>query len=194
SLIWISVFFFSSRRRHTRFSRDWSSDVCSSDLSEHATPRMPSRENPWNSGTTGVGVITEVGEGVSRWRVGDQVFGLMDVRESNTCWATALWELGDIDPYEALCIEPAYVAFHAVRESQARAGESLAVIGLGRLGLLAVRMAVQAGAATVIAVDPLANRRAWALEHGVDYGLDPSAGDVALEIHAQTGGKGVDVA
>src|SRR5690606_7118952 len=27
-----SIFFFSSRRRHTRFSRDWSSDVCSSDL------------------------------------------------------------------------------------------------------------------------------------------------------------------
>src|SRR5690606_28438462 len=27
-----SSFFFSSRRRHTRFSRDWSSDVCSSDL------------------------------------------------------------------------------------------------------------------------------------------------------------------
>src|SRR5690606_40735466 len=27
------AFFFSSRRRHTRFSRDWSSDVCSSDLS-----------------------------------------------------------------------------------------------------------------------------------------------------------------
>src|SRR5690606_39528977 len=29
-------FFFSSRRRHTRFSRDWSSDVCSSDLSSAA--------------------------------------------------------------------------------------------------------------------------------------------------------------
>src|SRR5690606_40633763 len=28
----IHIFFFSSRRRHTRFSRDWSSDVCSSDL------------------------------------------------------------------------------------------------------------------------------------------------------------------
>src|SRR5690606_40921259 len=27
-----SFFLFSSRRRHTRFSRDWSSDVCSSDL------------------------------------------------------------------------------------------------------------------------------------------------------------------
>src|SRR5690606_40963764 len=30
-------FFFSSRRRHTRFSRDWSSDVCSSDLSSVPT-------------------------------------------------------------------------------------------------------------------------------------------------------------
>src|SRR5256885_12181656 len=29
----ISVFFFSSRRRHTRLQGDWSSDVCSSDLS-----------------------------------------------------------------------------------------------------------------------------------------------------------------
>src|SRR5690606_8577662 len=29
--------FFSSRRRHTRFSRDWSSDVCSSDLQEGET-------------------------------------------------------------------------------------------------------------------------------------------------------------
>src|SRR5690606_21601347 len=28
----VCCFFFSSRRRHTRFSRDWSSDVCSSDL------------------------------------------------------------------------------------------------------------------------------------------------------------------
>src|SRR5690606_39955289 len=27
-------FFFASRRRHTRFSRDWSSDVCSSDLAD----------------------------------------------------------------------------------------------------------------------------------------------------------------
>src|SRR5690606_41053591 len=30
--ILLSFFFFSSRRRHTIFSRDWSSDVCSSDL------------------------------------------------------------------------------------------------------------------------------------------------------------------
>src|SRR5947207_13259015 len=33
------VFFFSSRRRHTRSLCDWSSDVCSSDLSVGAEPR-----------------------------------------------------------------------------------------------------------------------------------------------------------
>src|SRR2546429_1616385 len=32
-------FFFSSRRRHTRCSRDWSSDVCSSDLVATCVPR-----------------------------------------------------------------------------------------------------------------------------------------------------------
>src|SRR5687768_12278577 len=32
------VFFFSSRRRHTRCSRDWSSDVCSSDLQPREDP------------------------------------------------------------------------------------------------------------------------------------------------------------
>src|SRR2546429_4944336 len=31
-----ACFFFSSRRRHTRCSRDWSSDVCSSDLFQDA--------------------------------------------------------------------------------------------------------------------------------------------------------------
>src|SRR3989442_16017602 len=32
----MTVFFFSSRRRHTRCGRDWSSDVCSSDLTQTA--------------------------------------------------------------------------------------------------------------------------------------------------------------
>src|SRR6266436_5741500 len=45
-------FFFSSRRRHTRCSRDWSSDVCSSDLVETEVPK---------AGTVRTyGVVTEV--------------------------------------------------------------------------------------------------------------------------------------
>src|SRR2546430_14672806 len=35
-----SLFFFSSRRRHTRFDCDWSSDVCSSDLVTVAVRRV----------------------------------------------------------------------------------------------------------------------------------------------------------
>src|SRR2546422_903557 len=55
----IVFFFFSSRRRHTRCSRDWSSDVCSSDLAGPAEARavravtriqrptaMPTQSNP----------------------------------------------------------------------------------------------------------------------------------------------------
>src|SRR5207237_1841401 len=41
-----SVVFFSSRRRHTRFKCDWSSDVCSSDLSSG------SRKLPFGSSTS----------------------------------------------------------------------------------------------------------------------------------------------
>src|SRR5690606_40513014 len=54
-------FFFSSRRRHTRFSRDWSSDVCSSDLESdysssenrhhkvtHLVPKIPKTDAAQN--------------------------------------------------------------------------------------------------------------------------------------------------
>src|SRR2546426_12331410 len=34
------MFFFSSRRRHTRLQGDWSSDVCSSDLKSHAAAAL----------------------------------------------------------------------------------------------------------------------------------------------------------
>src|SRR3989449_4457916 len=48
-MVFISFFFFffSSRRRHTRCSRDWSSDVCSSDLGALPSRRSPaSRDGP----------------------------------------------------------------------------------------------------------------------------------------------------
>src|SRR5207249_5582713 len=35
------IFFFSSRRRHTRSKRDWSSDVCSSDLFRRQAALLP---------------------------------------------------------------------------------------------------------------------------------------------------------
>lgn len=105
-----------------------------------------------------------------------------------------LWELGDLDPLLALCFEPALVAFHCIRESNVRFGETVAVIGLGAIGLLAVRMAALSGAEQVFAIDPLPNRRQLATEFGALHVLDPFAGDAAWEIHKLTGGAGVDVA
>jgi threonine dehydrogenase-like Zn-dependent dehydrogenase len=156
--------------------------------------RQPTRDSPWNLGTTGVGIVTEVGDEVSQFKVGERVFGLMDVRETNIRPVEQLWELGEIDPYLALCVEPAYVAFHSVRESQMRYGDAVVVVGLGALGLLAVRMARESGAETLIAIDPLPHRRELAAAYGADYTLDPNQGDAALEVHKLTGGKGVDIA
>src|SRR5690606_40308641 len=42
------LFFFSSRRRHTRFSRDWSSDVCSSDLELTKLARFYDDDRMWD--------------------------------------------------------------------------------------------------------------------------------------------------
>lgn len=157
-------------------------------------PAEKEPSQPWNTGTTGVGTVVEVGPDVTRWSIGDRVFGFMDVRETNICHEDRLWELGQIDPRLALCLEPAYVSFHCVRESQVRYGDSVAVFGLGALGLLAVRMALLGGAETVIAIDPLPNRREWAANNGADHALDPAEGDAAVEIHRLTGDAGVDVA
>src|SRR5439155_10354835 len=61
------LFFVSSRRRHTRWPRDWSSDVCSSDLGSTcpgrrcsaATPTRPDREHAAGAGMGRVGVAAE---------------------------------------------------------------------------------------------------------------------------------------
>src|SRR3712207_9217418 len=48
------MFFFSSRRRHTRYWRDWSSDVCSSDLNEFTKrnlQRVGYADNPLEDGS-----------------------------------------------------------------------------------------------------------------------------------------------
>src|SRR6185295_15904025 len=51
------VFFFSSRRRHTRYWRDWSSDVCSSDLSARAEEIPAVRVLPHRDAKDGAGIV-----------------------------------------------------------------------------------------------------------------------------------------
>src|SRR5687768_18478931 len=68
------IFFFSSRRRHTRCSRDWSSDVCSSDLARvnltwYSRPGRPeksitTRDSASSSGTYARSEERRVGKSV----------------------------------------------------------------------------------------------------------------------------------
>src|SRR2546430_3245196 len=51
------LFFFSSRRRHTRFDCDWSSDVCSSDLNEKAIEKAEDRLK-FKDAMTGIGLAS----------------------------------------------------------------------------------------------------------------------------------------
>src|SRR5207245_3525357 len=53
----IFFFFFSSRRRHTRCYRDWSSDVCSSDLGEER-PAADMEDPPCVAGGEQLGGVT----------------------------------------------------------------------------------------------------------------------------------------
>src|SRR5205085_6728323 len=59
-------FFFSSRRRHTRFDCDWSSDVCSSDLAFHA--RRMRRAFEGSNRVVQVGVQSTSGKTLARAR------------------------------------------------------------------------------------------------------------------------------
>ena len=161
-------------------------------------------------GTSGVGAIIEVGTDVRDWNVGDRVFGFMDVSETNIITVDRpsdfiwpgfaepspwlIWELGELDPLLALCFEPAYVAVNSVRESQVRFGDAVAVVGLGAIGLLTVKVAALSGADVIFAVDPIPKRRQLAQEYGAHHAIDPFAADAALEIKEMTGGAGVDVA
>src|SRR5258707_15048102 len=76
------LFFFSSRRRHTRYWRDWSSDVCSSDLAK-LTLFVFQDDNPLNGENDaggGVDVIApnEPGLGGFEIKLFDQAGGLGD--------------------------------------------------------------------------------------------------------------------
>ncbi len=163
------------------------------DAEDDGWGQRPSPENPWGTGTSGYGTVEAVGAAVTRFALGDRVVGLMDIRETNVVHEDWLWDPGDLDPLIALCMEPAQVSIHCVRDSKIRYGDRVAVFGLGALGLLAVSIAKAAGAETLIAVDFLPKRRALAREYGADHSLDPNDGDVALAIRDLTGGMGADV-
>jgi threonine dehydrogenase-like Zn-dependent dehydrogenase len=141
-----------------------------------------------------VGVVTAVGQDVKRFAPGDRVFGYGPIRETHQAAEDALWPVGSLSDADCVCIDPAHVAFVAVRDGNIRIGDTVAVYGLGAIGLMAVQIARRGGARRVFAVDPIGIRRACALALGADGAFDPRSCDAALEIKRATDGAGVDVA
>lgn len=72
------------------------------------------------------------------------------------------------------------------------AGSSVAVVGLGHLGLWMVQAAKLACARHIIAVDPIAERRELAGRLGATDAVDPSAEDPVAAVQRLTEGRGAD--
>ena len=84
-------------------------------------------------------------------------------------------------------------AFHALRKSRLIAGERVAVVGVGGLGVSAVQLARAFGALEVYAVDINPEKLKLAESYGA-IPVDARHADPAVEIRRLTRGKGVDVA
>ena len=83
-------------------------------------------------------------------------------------------------------------AYHAVVAGGVKAGDSVAVLGLGPVGLCAVQVARAAGAAAVIAVDTVPERLEVARSFGAEA-VHLTEEDPRAAVHAATGRRGVDV-
>lgn len=79
-----------------------------------------------------------------------------------------------------------------VNTAGVRAGDTVAVVGCGGVGLSAVMGAAVAGASRVVALDLSDERRAFAAELGATDVVDPRDGDPVEAVHELTGGRGVD--
>lgn len=100
-----------------------------------------------------------------------------------------LVRLGDSVSYEAgAMIDPAANAIHGLWRGKCKAGDTVAVFGLGAIGLFAVQFAKVLGAKQVIAVDIHEEKLELAQKLGADIVINSTKGDPAREIVEKTGG------
>ncbi|GGF58193.1 NADPH:quinone reductase [Marmoricola endophyticus] len=163
---------------------------------------------PSGQGSDLAGVVEGVGDGVTRWRVGDEVLGYVDTRSSHAELvvvpsgqlvarpATVAWDVAG-----ALHVAGA-TAYANIRDLDPRPGEVLVVSGAaGGVGSLAVQLAVERGA-TVVGLASERNHD-WLRAHGVvpvayGEGVEARVRDVApdgVDAFLDTFGSGyVDLA
>jgi len=89
-------------------------------------------------------------------------------------------------------VEPFASTVRAVKRAKITRGETVAVVGSGPVGIMAVQAARILGAKEVIALEPAQNRQRMAMECGATAVIDPLKNPVK-EIKNITGDEGVDV-
>ncbi len=146
---------------------------------------------PRYCGYSSSGVVVEKGSNVAELEMGDRVIMSWSNHELyNTINKNNVVKI----EYDEISMQAAAVChigtfpMAAVRKTELEVGESMLVMGLGVLGLLAVSFAKATGAVPVIAVDPMAERREKALKFGADYALDPFDPDFAKRVKELTFG------
>ena len=81
--------------------------------------------------------------------------------------------------------------YHCARLGGAAGGTTVAVLGCGPVGLMAVLAARELGADPIFALDSVPERLAWAARLGAEA-IDLARGDAILRIRERTGGRGPD--
>ena len=164
------------------------------DLMLHRRGERAESTAPMLLGEMYVGTASEVGEQVTKVKVGDRVFGAGSVQESHTISEGRINVAPQGVPWQSLVYwEAALYAMGGVRDGQVRLGDRVAVFGLGAIGQMVVQAAQLSGAGWVAAIDPIERRRNAATRHWADLVLDPTQIDVGVEIKEGTDSLGVDV-
>lgn len=90
--------------------------------------------------------------------------------------------------------EPLACVVNVARAAAVEVGDHVVLIGCGAMGLMLLTCLARSGAASVAAVDVLADRLTRAAELGATHTIHAKQVDAAAEIDAITGGRGADVA
>jgi (R,R)-butanediol dehydrogenase/meso-butanediol dehydrogenase/diacetyl reductase len=97
--------------------------------------------------------------------------------------STSVQKIPDnVSDEEAALVEPLRTGVSGVITTGLKLGESVAVIGAGKIGLGTMLCAKAAGASKVIVIDLVKSRLDKALEMGADAALNPKEGDVVSEV------------
>jgi L-iditol 2-dehydrogenase len=94
---------------------------------------------------------------------------------------------------EGAMLEPFCVGLHAVRRADLRMGETVAILGVGTIGIMTLLAARCAGPGWTVVTDLSAAKRDLAIRCGADVALDPTREDPTAAILDATKGLGVDV-